>query len=516
MIGGDGLLFFKGKIPSLIRLLYVGFMIFVQTSFFILIAMQLQVHAFWIYLFCEVVSIVMVLMLLNKDGAAVHKLGWIVVIVVLPVTGILMYVQWGSRTTHAKNHNQIKKIVANGQEYQEKWSQNKIAQFELNSQQKRLMEYLCSNGFPVYKHTEISYYSIGETAFQQIMLDLKHAERYIFMEFFIVATGSLWQEIHEILLEKVKEGVEVRLLYDDWGTLITLPTGYDKQLQKEGIQTRIFNPVQQYLSKLQLNYRNHQKIISVDGMITYTGGANLADEYVNRIEKHGHWKDQMIRLYGGASVALTIFFMEMWDGVQNQSVSQYHRYIRYMPVVERGYCQPFVDGPALRPHYVARDVILQMIHLSTEFLYITTPYFVVEQEIIKALQMVALGGVKVILVLPSIPDHKNVQILSRSQYGKLISSGVKIYEYQKGFIHSKMIINEFAAVVGTINMDYRSLYLHYECGVVLYQDYIRKELIEDFLQIIDHSRKIEFSQWEKRSYWIKCKEQILHLFGGFI
>lgn len=348
------------------------------------------------------------------------------------------------------------------------------------------------NGFPVYKHTKTSYFASGEKAFEAMLQEMEKAEQYIFMEFFIIAEGFMWDAMLEVMKRKAAVGVDVRLIYDDLGCFLLLPRDYQATLKRDGIQCHVFNPFRPLLTTVQ-NNRNHRKILSIDGKVAFTGGINLADEYINRKERFGHWKDGAVMVEGYAAWSFTVMFLEMWALLNHQE----ERYEAYLPwqtegcwVAHDGLVQPYSDSP-MDSENVSEHVYLRMIEKAQEYLYITTPYLVLDDSVISSLVLSAKSGVDVRIVTPHIPDKKLVHFVSRSYYRELIKAGIHIYEYTKGFIHSKTFVSDDKiATIGTVNMDFRSLYLHFECGTWLYRSKAVAEVKEDFVKTMQDCKRM--------------------------
>lgn len=348
------------------------------------------------------------------------------------------------------------------------------------------------NGFPVYQHSQTHYCATGEESFACMLRELEKAERYIFLEYFIVAKGVMWDAILEILKRKAKVGVDVRLIYDDLGCFLLLPKDYQDTLRAFGIQAQVFNPFRPFLTTVQ-NNRDHRKILSIDGKVAFTGGLNLADEYINKKLRFGHWKDGSIMIEGYAAWSFTVMFLEMWALLSKTE----ERYEDYLPWQEEGcwlshdgLVQPYSDSPMDREN-VSEHVCLRLIEKAQDYLYITTPYLVPEDGIVSALILAAKSGVDVRIITPHIPDKRLVHFVSRSYYRELISAGVRIYEYQKGFIHAKNCVSDDkVATVGTVNLDFRSFYLHFECGTWLYGSRAVLQVRDDFLGILGDCKQI--------------------------
>jgi cardiolipin synthase len=347
--------------------------------------------------------------------------------------------------------------------------------------------------FPVYTNTETEYFPSGEAFFERLMEELKKAERYIFLEFFILRRGVMLNPIIALLERKVREGLDVRIIYDDLGCFLSLSSGFKQHLERNGIKCIVFNPFKPILSSLQ-NNRDHRKIVSIDGKVAFTGGINLADEYINAYERFGHWKDAAIMLRGEAAWSLTLIFLQIWNMSLNKKGDDYLSYYPRRdgpgPAVSDGFVQPYADSP-VDDENVGEHVYIRIINNAREYVYINTPYLVVDDNLLSALTLAAKSGVDVRIITPHRWDKWFVAITSRSYYRQLVNAGVKVYEYTSGFNHSKTFVSDDSiATVGTTNLDFRSLYLHYEVGVVLYHSKSVMAVKEDFLKTIPVSHQI--------------------------
>jgi len=369
-------------------------------------------------------------------------------------------------------------------------------------QHRRTCEYLYRIAeMPAWKNTATEYFPLGEYVYDSMLMDLKKAKRFIFIEFFIIERGVMWDSILEVLQQKAAEGVEIRLMYDDVGCISTLPHHYDKKLRAMGIQVVRFNRLYPLISTY-LNYRDHRKICVIDGNIGYTGGINLADEYINEVDRFGHWKDTGVKLSGSGVANLTAMFLQLWDFSVKQDTKNLEDYQPTKLYPSDGFVQPFADSP-LDNENVSRDLFLDIINSATRSVFITTPYLSLDNEMTTALCYAAKSGIDVRILTPGIPDKKLVYSVTRSFYRELVESGVKIYEYTPGFLHEKMIVADHdIAVVGTINMDFRSFYLQFECGCLFYKSSVVDKIRDDILDTIQKSREID-KQWIKSYPWIK-------------
>jgi cardiolipin synthase len=376
-----------------------------------------------------------------------------------------------------------------------------------------MTKYLEYNSFPLYKNNKIDYYPMGEDAFAAIFKEIDQAEHFILMNFFIVGEGALWKQMHELLLKKIEKGVRVLFLYDDFGGMLRTPPNFKRSLENEGFEVRVFNPIYKYTDKLYMNYRSHQKIIVIDGNIGFTGGMNLADEYVNLVHRYGIWKDNAVRVEGEAVWGLTVTFLQMWEVSGTGKPMDYNPYRPTKQFDENEvYCQVVSDGPANNPRNPVENIYKQMIYYAKKVLYITTPYLIIEDDMRDALVTAAISGIDVRIITPFIPDKRNVKILTNYNYGRLLEAGVRIFEYSPGFIHAKTIITEDTGIVGTINMDYRSFHLHYECGVWICSKDVISNIRNDLIKTMEQCHEVTYEEWKSRPFHIKLYQKVLNLF----
>jgi cardiolipin synthase len=361
-------------------------------------------------------------------------------------------------------------------------------------------------GFPVYGNTRQEYLDSGEAYFERVLEELEKAQRYIFLEFFILKEGFMLNSIIEILEKKAADGLDVRIMYDDLGCFMTLPLDFPKRMKQKGIKCFVFNPFRPIVSSLQ-NNRDHRKIISIDGRVAFTGGLNLADEYINIVERFGHWKDSAIMLEGDGAWSLTLIFLQMWNlsnnySKKNSDISESRNsdYKSFIPEQNStsntvnnencGYVQPYADSPLDRDN-VGEHVYVQIINKAKKYVYINTPYLIIDDTLLSALTLAAKSGVDVRIITPNRWDKWIVAITSRSYYRRLIQAGVKVYEYTSGFNHGKSFVSDDkVATVGTTNLDFRSLYLHFECGVLIYKSNVIAAIKEDFLRTVPVSQEV--------------------------
>lgn len=439
----------------------------------------------------RIIGIFLALKVIYEPGNGSLKTGWILLLLIFPVAGTLLYllVHFQSSTRRFQQAlNEITRINAPSYKLQKTAISNAAAEYPEYS---TVFHYLQDKmKYPVYGESDTHYLSPGEEFLPVFLEDLKSAQRYIFLEYFIIQEGEMWNSILEVLEQKAAEGVDVRVMYDDVGCFVKLPKNYRKILDSKGIKCMVFNPFRPILSAIQ-NNRDHRKITAIDGRIAYTGGMNLADEYINVYEVHGHWKDCALRVEGKAAWSLTLIFLELWQLCSNvkEDVKAYYPDFTF-PFSCPGYVQPYADSP-MDDENVGEQVYLQMIYSARRTLFITTPYLILDDRMVSALSLAAKSGVDVRIITPHIADHALVSVVTRSYYRTLIDNGVKLYEYTKGFIHSKnFIVDGRAAAVGTINLDFRSLYLHFECGAFLCGTPSVQDVEKDFLDTLSVCHQI--------------------------
>jgi cardiolipin synthase len=366
--------------------------------------------------------------------------------------------------------------------------------------------------FPVHRNTSVKYFASGEEKFEELKSQLRKAEDYIFMEYFIVEKGVMWNEILDILKEKVWQGVDVRVMYDGMCSLYLLPADYDKELRRAGIKCRQFNKVQPVLTSYQ-NNRAHRKICVIDGKVAFTGGINLADEYINVKERFGHWKDTAIMVEGEAVQSFTMMFLEMWNITVKREES-YERYLTPKSDVmkrELGYIIPYADSPYDNQN-VGEQVYLHILDHAKKYVHIMTPYLIIDDDLLSAFEYVAQCGIEIIIIMPHIPDKWYAFAVARTYYESLMKAGVQIYEYTPGFVHAKVFVSDDdTATVGTVNLDYRSLYHHFECGAFIYNNPVVWDIEKDFQETLQKCHKMTMQDLKNRSWFEKLSGKILRL-----
>ena len=462
------------------------------------------------------ISVATVIAIVNRSMSPESKVTWLIVTFV-PVFGPLLYLMFGERRLSKKELKQLQELNSIA------FHENNGRQLHLQLQETDKSAYGIINALlhmdsnaEVYDQTDSQFFSSGEEMWQQMLEDLKRAEKFIFLEYYIVDEGLMWDSILEILEEKTAQGVEVKMLYDDIGCMVTLPGDFTVYLRSKGIDAHKFNKVIPRMT-VAYNNRDHRKILVIDGQISYTGGINLADEYINRIERFGHWKDSGIRIDGPATQAFTRLFLMNWY-INRGEISDFDQYhLENQTRFGSGLCIPYGSGP--KPIYktkVGKIVYQNLINQAEDFVYITTPYLIIDYDLTEDIKNAAMRGVDVRIVTPHIPDKKLIQLVTRGAYPDLLSAGVRIFEYTPGFIHSKqMIVDDRFAAVGTINLDYRSLVHHYENAVLLYKTESIADIHKDFENIFEQSQEI-FSDTINPTWYQMLIKEVTQLFAPML
>ncbi len=509
------------KIAHLIlgRFSIVALTIIVQFVWLVMVLYQFSYQFTSANLAIRFLAIIVVLMIVNRWTNPANKLSWTFIILLSPLTGLLLYLIFGrsdlTRRTQENMDRVNREVSANlyqTLEVKEQLQKEDLAAY-------RQSEYINTwGGFPIYHNTKTKYYDCGEKMFPDMLEELKKAERFIFLEYFIVEQGVMFDAIVDILEQKRKEGVDVRLIYDDIGCVSTLPPKFYKTMQAKGIQCVAFNPFRPIMSVI-MNNRDHRKIFVIDGKVGFTGGINLADEYINKRVRFGYWKDTGVRLEGEAVWSMTAMFLEMWNYIKRSSED----YKQFMPQVyqtkafeQDGFVQPYGDSP-LDHETVGENIYLNIINHAQNYVYIFTPYLIIDNEMLTCLCNAAKRGVDIRIVTPGIPDKKMIYLLTQSYYEPLLKSGVKIYQYTPGFIHAKSFLcDDKIGTVGSINLDYRSLYLHFECGVFMYRTSALVQLKEDCRNTFAASDEITLEFCRRQNVFVRIFQGLMRLFAPLL
>ncbi len=500
------------------RVVVVGVLLLLQIIWMLLTLTELATVYPWFYHSLNFLSLVAVLVVVNTRDNPSYKLAWVISILAFPLFSGAMYLLFSGWLPTKKLREKLTKAEKQMRPFYKQddavFDTLQMLDPTAAGQARYIKDYA---GFPVWNDSTVRYFKCGEDNFPVLLEELKKAEHFIFLEYFIVEEGEMWNSILEVLKEKAAAGVDVRMLYDDLGSAFVLPYKYYRTLESYGIKCEAFNKFIPIFS-LVMNNRDHRKILVIDGHTAFTGGINLADEYINKKEKFGYWKDTGIMVRGEAAVNLTAMFLTVWNAVRPTDTD----FSRLLPHAYHsgifqgdGFVQPYGDMP-LDKETVGENVYLNMISAAGKYLYIFTPYLIVDNEMMTALCLAAKRGVDVRIVTPGVPDKKLVYWLTQSYYRQLIDNGVKIYKYEPGFIHAKVFVcDDIYATVGTINLDYRSLYLHFECGVFLSHCSEIEVIKQDAVETMEQSRLIT-KELARRSLPVRLVQAILRVFAPLL
>lgn len=465
------------------RTLIIFLMIILQVLVLFFSATWLRNYLHFIWEGMTVLGGFLIIYIINRDEPTEFKLTWIIPICLFPVLGALIYVFMisnaggiGLKVKTGIRMKETEGLLVSGSETREAVKQCPPS-FQGFT---HYMEHTA--GYPTYHQSTAVYYPLGQDKFEDLLLELKRAERFIFLEYFIVERGIMWNAVLDILKEKVKEGVEVRVMYDGMCSIVLLPHNYPEELKQYGIRAKMFAPIMPFLSTNQ-NNRDHRKIVVIDGKVAFTGGVNLADEYINRKTVYGHWKDVAVKITGDAVRSFTVMFLQMWN-VSEKGSENYERYLQDItfdaPLCHDGFVIPYGETPTMKQE-VAKTVYASVINSASRYVHIMTPYFIVDREFLDSMRYAAERGVEVAMILPGIPDKKVVYYIARTFYPELLRAGIRVYEYVPGFVHAKTFVSDdSSATVGTVNLDYRSFYHHFECGAYFYDNQVVAKVEEDF------------------------------------
>ncbi len=498
------------------RTTIVATLILLQIAVLTFAIWQLSSYFVYVYAAFEVLSLVVVVWMVGHKDNPSYKLAWTIPILLFPVFGGLFYLLFGGKKATGTFRRRMERAFISWAPslVQDDRVMKEISAIDRSAANQARYLAACST-YPLHKNTMTRYLSPGEVKFEALCEELEKAEHYIFLEYFIIGEGVMWGRVLDILRRKAAQGVDVRVMYDDVGCSHTLPSGYHLVLRKMGIKCMVFNPFRPVMS-LMLNNRDHRKIAVIDGHTGFTGGINLADEYINEYERFGRWKDAAIMLKGEAVWNLTIMFLQVWNFMSGVE----ENYSRFMPHVHHpepfesdGFVLPYGDSP-LDEENVGESAYLNIIGRAKDYIYINTPYLIVDNELVTALCLAAKSGVDVRIVTPAIPDKWFVHMVTQAYYQQLVEAGVKIYEFVPGFIHSKTFVaDDEIGVVGTINLDYRSLYLHFECAVWLYRTRSVMEIKEDFLETLTLCRQISLEDCTNIGFFKRILRGVLRAFA---
>ena len=472
---------------TLSRIVFLALAAVLELLFIYFLFKYFNERASWIEGALRIISVIVVLEIVNYSHHLSSDMIWIIMIVISPIFGTIAYLLIGGNLFLSRTYRNIQWEAHSSHQY---FMEDEAVQSEMDQRfddYKGQFHYISDiAGYPFYRNNECRYFGFGEESFSVMLQELRKAERFIFMEYFIIEEGYMWNSILEILEEKVQQGVEVRVMYDDVGSIMTLSQSYADVLEAKGIKCVTFNRVNPFINVI-MNHRDHRKILVIDGKVGFTGGINLADEYLNIKKRFGVWKDNCLLIRGNAVWSMTITFLSNWNALRKED----YDYARYRHIITEdsadGYIAPYADTP-LDDELVGQYIYMNIINQARDYVYIATPYLIIDAEFINALILAAKRGVDVRIVTPGIPDKKVIWQITKSFYSQLIEGGVKIYEYTPGFVHSKIFVaDDILCTVGTINLDYRSLYLHFENGTYIFDSHIINDVKNDMKSMFEVS-----------------------------
>ncbi|MDO4600399.1 MAG: cardiolipin synthase [[Ruminococcus] gnavus] len=504
----------KGLLSILFgRTTLILFLVVIQLLIMLGLATILNDYAVYVYGGLTLIGAVIVIYIINERGNPAFNMTWMLLILIFPAFGCLFYIWVKSQLGTRYIGKRLRRLRLDTARYMQQDPGIIESLRESKPSNANLAHYMQYQlGFPTYQNTSAQYFACGEEKFPVLLEELKKAEKFIFLEYFIVEEGYMWGSILDILKEKAAAGVEVRFMYDGMCSISQLPYDYPKQIRKFGIQCKMFSPIRPILSTTQ-NNRDHRKICVIDGKVGFTGGINLGDEYINRKERFGYWKDTAVMIKGDAVQSLTMLFLQMWN-VSEMKTEDFTGYLTNMAQTvqpELGFMLPYGDSPYDNEN-VGEEVYVHILNHAKKYVHIMTPYLILDNGMLDTLTRAAKSGIEVCIIMPHIPDKWYAFAVAKTYYRELIEAGVQIYEFTPGFVHAKIFVSDDdTATVGTINLDYRSLYLHFECGVFMYRNPVVYEIEKDFQETLKKCRKVSVSDMEKNGILMRICGRVLRL-----
>ena len=501
------------RIPT--RIILSGILLLLQLLLLFGLLYDFAEQYAFAYTLSMVLGVLTVIIILNRKGNPDHKIPWIIFILLLPIFGISVFLLWGGGRVAPHIKKRMRLCEARYLRYLKDDSavRDRLGYYDL--MHARQADYLTrESGYPLYDKSSTEYCPSGEAFLPRVLEELQKAEKYIFIEFFILAEGKMWDDIHAVLKRKAEAGVEVKIIFDDFGSIKRQRKGFVSRLKAEGISICIFNPINPFMN-IFMNNRNHRKIIVVDGKVAMTGGINIGDEYINHVKRFGYWAASAVIIKGNAVKSFVAMFCCMWDFITGRHLP-IKSYFADAPTMDDGFVIPYSDSP-LNDKNPAEGIYMQILNTAQRYVYIATPYLIIDNTMKNMLQMAAKSGIDVRIITPHIPDKFYVHPVTQYNYAELLEAGVKIYEFTPGFIHSKLFISDDkVATVGSVNMDYRSFVFHFECGAWICDSSTVTDIKEHFLSLMDHSREIRPERWKRRPLFMKIKQALFHLFAPFM
>lgn len=498
------------------KIITAGLLILLQIALFALVGMSVSRLATAVYRLVEALAVVLVFVIINQKGNPSYKLTWIIFIITMPFVGGVLFFLWGNGKVKPILRKRMKALKKQNAKF---LKQNMSAAYLLEQKDTyhaRQSQFLYrESGYPVYTDTSVEYLSPGEEFFPRMLEELRNAEKYIFMEYFILVEGQMWDKIYDILKQKVKDGVEVRIIFDDFGSISRQSKNFVKKMRENGIKVISFNKIRASVDLL-LNNRDHRKICVVDGYVSMTGGINIADEYININSPHRYWLDSAVIIKGEATTSFVVAFCEMWGSISREKMNPEKYIVDSFPKVS-GFVQPYVENPLDGDCYPAEGIYRQILNTARNYCYIMTPYLILDNTMIAAITSAAKAGIDVRIITPRIKDKWYVHPVTQFNYSELLDAGVRIFEFTPGFIHSKVFVSDDSiATCGTVNMDYRSFYFHFECGVWMCDNETVHDIREHFLRVQSVSQEIIKEKWAKRPLRKRFKQALLNVFAPFM
>lgn len=501
------------------KVLYLAVSLFSQLLVLFVLTGYFSREFLPVYYLMIVLSVIICIYVINRDSDTSSKILWVFMIMVLPVFGGIMYLLFGGRKIPKALMVEDRQASIDYVLYRERTKkaiQNIAAS---DPTLKKMSNMALNNGsFPTYDNTSAYYYPTGQEQFASILNELEKAEKYIFIETYILDEGLMWTKLLDVLQRKAAQGVDVRMIYDDFGSILNMDKNYPAYLRSLGIDSHTFNPIRPQLA-IQMNNRDHRKTIIVDGKTAFTGGTNIADEYINEKERFGYWKDMGAMVKGPAVESFVIAFLQIWNYASDTN-TPYDHYVRLPEEFEeqqgKGYVIPFFDSPT-DSNMLGKNFHLNMLASAQESCWITTPYLILDAEMISAMELAVKNGVDVRVVVPGIPDKKMVYSVTQAHIRTLIEKGVRVYVYTPGFIHGKVTLSDGKhALCGTVNMDFRSYYYNYECGIWMYDTECIPDIKEDFEQIFSVSQEVSQADVEAINPLVRLYQNVLRIFSPLL
>lgn len=501
------------RIPT--RIIISVLLLLIQSVFILFVTYDVTAESAFLYLLTILLGIVTVIFIMNRRGNPDHKMAWIVFILTFPIFGITVFLLWGGGRVAPFIRKKMRSCESRYTKYLKSDLEIKERLKYYDLIHSRQADYLsCESGYPIYDNTCSEYLSPGEKFFPRLLEELKTAEKYIFIEFFILADGVMWQQVFDILKEKAAAGVEVKIIFDDFGSIRRQGKKFISKIRSHGIEVSIFNPINPIMN-IFMNNRDHRKIVVIDGKTAITGGINIGDEYINAEERFGYWMDCAVIIKGAAVNSFLAMFCCMWDFTTGKKIKM-KNYMAECEIKAEGFTLPYCDGPLTSTNH-AEGLYMQMLNTAQRYVYIMTPYLIIDNNMKTCLKMAARSGIDIRIMTPHIPDKWYVHPVTQYNYLELLEAGVRIYEYTPGFLHSKLFVSDDkVATVGTVNMDYRSFVFHFECGVWICDSTTVFDIREHFKTLLKECKEIKIDDWKKRPFKDKAKQWFLHIFAPFM